>query len=164
MERWIHDLLNVVDSLLKHPGTPLEKWSLIIPGCLFFLWVYARTGSAFGISNSGGFRGVFTAVLGLALVLAAMTAVSLYFPKAGLWLWVGVPVVASLMVVMPLICLIQRAGFMAAFMTWLISVAALAALILLISAGFDAFSSGRKHAEKSEVHKQEIEQLIGERK
>jgi len=36
MERWINGFLNVVDSLLKHPGTLLEKWSLIIPGCLFF--------------------------------------------------------------------------------------------------------------------------------
>ena len=164
MERWINGLFNVVDSLLKHPGTPLEKWALIIPGCLFFLWVYARTGGACGISNPGGFRSVFTAVLGLALVLAAMTAVSLYFPKAGLWLWVGVPVVFSLMGVMPLACLIQRAGFMAVFITWLISVAALAAIILLISAGFNAFSSGREQAEKSKVHKQKIEQLIGERR
>jgi len=68
------------------------------------------------------------------------------------------------MVVMPLVCLIQRSGFMAAFMTWLISVAALAAIIFLISAGFDAFSSGRAQAEKSKVHKQEIEQLIGVRR
>jgi len=82
MERWIQGFLNVVDSLLKHPDTPLEKWSLIIPGCLFFLWVYVRTGSAFGTPHSGGFRGVFTAVLGLALVLATMTAVSLYFPRS----------------------------------------------------------------------------------
>lgn len=164
MERWLHGFLNVVDSLLKHPGTPLEKWALIIPGCLFFLWVYARTGSACGISHPGGFRGVFTAVLGLALVLAAMTAVNLYFPKAGLWLWIGVPVVVSLIGVIPIVCLIQRAGFMAAFMTWLISVAALAALVLLISAGFDTFSSGRGQAEKSKVHKQEIERLIGERR
>ena len=164
MERWINGFLNVVDSLLKHPGTLLEKWSLIIPGCLFFLWVYARTGSAFGTPRSGGFRGIFTAVLGFALVLIAMTTASLYFPKAGLWLWVGVPVVISLMVVMPFVCLIQRAGFMAAFITWLISVAALAAFILLISAGFDAFSSGREQAKKSKVHKQEIEQLIGVRR
>jgi hypothetical protein len=161
MERWINGFLNVVDSLLKHPGTPLEKWALIIPGCLFFLWVYARTGRALGTPHSGGFRGIFTAVLGLALVLAAMTAVSLYFPMAGPWLWVGVPVIVALMVVLPLVCLIQRAGFMAAFMTWLISVAALAALILLISAGLDAFSTGRDQAEKSKVHKQELEQLIG---
>ncbi|MDP2990447.1 MAG: hypothetical protein Q8O57_07775 [Kiritimatiellota bacterium] len=164
MERWIQVFLNLVDNLLKHPGTPLEKWSLIIPGCLFFLWVYARTSRAFGTPHFGGSRGVFTAVLGIAFVLAAMTAVSLYFPKAGPWLWVGVPVVVSLVVVMPLVCLIQRAGFMAAFMTWLISVAALAAIILLISAGFDAFNSGREQAEKSKVHKQEIEQLIGKRR
>ena len=164
MERWIQGFFNVVDNLLKHPGTPLEKWSLIIPAGLFFLWVHARTGSAFGMPHAGGFRGVFTAMLGLALVLAATTAVSLYFPKVGLWLWVGVPVVVSLMVVMPIVCLIQRAGFMAAFMTWLISVAALAALILLISAGFDAFNSGREQAGKSKVHKQEIEQLIGVRR
>lgn len=164
MEQWIQELVKVVDILLKHPGTPLEQWSLIVSGCLFFLWVYARTGSAFGTPHSGGFRGVFSAALGVALVLAAMTAVSLYFPKAGLWLWVGAPVIVSLMVVMPLVCLIQRAGFMAAFMTWLISVAALAALVLLISAGFDAVSSGRKQAEKSKVHKQEVEQLIGVRR
>ena len=164
MERWMQVFLNVVDSLLKHPDIPQEKWALIICGCLFFLWVYARTGRAFGIPHSGDFRGVFTAVLGLALVLAAMTAVSLYCPKAGLWLWVGVPMIVSLMMVMPLVCLIQRAGFMAAFMTWLISVAAMAAIILLISAGFDAFSSGREQAVKSKVHKQEIEQLIGVRR
>jgi len=164
VERWIQGFLNVVDNLLKHPGTPLEKWSLILPGCLFFLWVYARTGRAFGTPHSGGFRGVFTAVLGLALVLAAMSAINLYFPKAGLCLWVGVPVIVLLTVVMPLGCLIQRAGFMAAFMTWLISIAALAALILLISAGFNAFSSGREQTEKSKVHKQEIEQLIGGRR
>ena len=164
MERWIQSFLSVVDSLLKHPDTPLEKWSLVIPGCLFFLWVYARTGRAFGVLHFGGFRGFFAAALGLAIVLAAMTAVSLYCPKIGPWLWVGVPVVVSLAFVIPLVCLIQRAGFMAAFMTWLISVAALVALMLLVSAGFDAFSSGREQAEKSKVHKQEIEQLIGKRR
>jgi len=164
MQHWIQVFENIVNSLLRHPEAPLEKWALIITGCLFFLWVYARTGSACGISTPGGFRGVFTAVLGLVLVLAAMTAVSLYFPKAGLWLWIGVPVAVLLMGAMPLACLIQRTGFMAAFMTWLISIAALAALVLLISAGFDAFSSGREQAEKSKMHKQEIEQFIGKRK
>lgn len=164
MERWIQGLFNVVDSLLKHPGTPLEKWSLIIPGCLFFLWVYVHTGRAFGTSHPGGFRGVFTAVLGVALMLAAMTSMNLYFPKAGFWLWCGVPAVVGLIVVIPLECLIQRSGFLAAFMTWLISVAALAAIILLISAVFGAFRSGREQAEKSKAHMQEIEQLIGVRK
>lgn len=160
----MQSLLSLVDDLLKHPGTPLEKWALIIPGCLFFLWVYLRTGNACGISSSGGFRGVFTALLGLALVLAVMGTMSLYVPKAGLWFWIGVPVLVAMLGVMPLTCLIQRCGFLAAFITWLISVAALAALIILVSAGFDAFNSGRGRAEKSRMHKQEIEQFIGERR
>lgn len=164
MQQWIQVFENVVDSLLKHPGSPLEKWVLIISGCLFSLWVYARTGSALGIPNPGGFRCVFTAALGLALVLAAMTAVKVYFPGAVLWILISVPVIAVLIIVLPLTCLIQRAGYLTAFVTWLISFAALAAIILLISAGFDAFSSGSQRAEKSRMHKQELEQFIGERK
>lgn len=164
MERWFQVFLTVVDSLLKHPGTLLEKWVLVIPGCLFFLWVYTRTGSAFGTPHCGGFRGILTAMLGLTLVLAAVTAVNLYLPGAARWMLISAPVIVALVIVLPLTCLIQRAGFMAAFMTWVISIAALAALILMISAAFDAFSSGREQAEKSRIHKQEIEQFIGERK
>ena len=60
--------------------------------------------------------------------------------------------------------LIQRAGFIAAFITWLISIAALATIILLISAGFDAFKSGREQTKKSKMYQQELEQFIGDRK
>lgn len=161
MQHWIQAFINVVDSLLKHPGTALETWVLIGSGVAFFMWVYARMGNALGVPRPGGFRAVFTAILGLALVLAACTTVNLYMPGATFWLVIVVPLIMALIIVLPLTRLIQRTGYFTAFFIWLISGAALAAIVLLIGAGFDAFNSGRERVDKTKVHNRDLEYFIG---
>jgi hypothetical protein len=160
MDRWVQALSDAVDVLLKHPADPLEKGVLLAAGVLFFLWVHARTGRAFGFAYAGGFRGGGAAALGLALVLAALAGASLYWPQAGPWLWAGVPAAVSLALVVPLLCAMQRANYVTALAAWLISAAALAAMVLMLSAAFAAFRSGSGQADKARAHRQELEQVI----
>jgi uncharacterized membrane protein len=103
-------------------------------------------------------------VLGILFSLAALVAAQMYLPawnnpEYRLWILIGVPVAVALLLVAPFMGLFQKANYMAAVMTWVLSVAGAALVVLLVGALFDSFASGSRDAEKEKTHKQEIEQI-----
>ncbi len=164
MDLWLDRLNQIVSALLGHPGSPLEKWILIVLGLLAMIGVLGKAGSSLGIPNTGFAYSVIIAAIGVGLSLAALTAAALYLPawdNADLqkWLWIGIPIVVSLIVVVPLICMFQRGSFLAAVFTWALGVGALAGVILLVGAVFNAIESREGDIERGKERKQEVEEL-----
>jgi hypothetical protein len=73
---------------------------------------------------------------------------------------VGGGVLVAVLVVAPAMCLLQKSGYLAALLTWAVSVAAAGAIILLVGGVFELLVSGGKDAEKSMGHKQETERFL----
>ncbi len=160
MDTWLQEGTRVVTALLRHPGSAPETGMLLGVGLLVFFWVYIRVGRAFGVPEPGGVRAGVAAVLGLALMLAALTIIARYVPHAG---W-GVQAVAAgaalFLLDLPGMRLVQRARMPAAAATWLVSLGALTAAVLLAQACWRAVETGRGQAGRTAIHRQELERSL----
>jgi hypothetical protein len=162
---WLGQINQIVNMFLGNPAAPWMRWVLIVLGVLTLVAVLGKVGEAFRIPNISTVYSLTAAVVGIGLTLAVLTAAALYLPAwkdAAIqrWMLIGVPVVVSVIVVVPLMCMLQRANFMASLVTWAIGVAAMAAVVLLVGAIFKAFLSGDRDFNRGKLRKQEIEQLI----
>lgn len=165
MNEWLDSLDQIFTFLLGNPATGGEKVTLIALSLVAMLWVLTKAGAAFGIPNTGLYYSIVTGGLGIALVLAGMAAAKTYLPlwnepAARVWILVGTGVLVSLVIVVPLMCAFQRAGYLAALPTWLLGLGAAAAVILLVGAGFDAVASGAKSARQGASHKGDIQRIL----
>lgn len=160
MHRWLQDLLDLIDTLLKHPS-PAKTLLLIVAGLVAGIVALGVTGRIFGADKTGSGRVFFTFLAGMVLMLAAAVATQTHYPAGGAWAMFGAAGAILLAVVLPLTCLALNANYFAAFFGWLIGLGAAAAVIIMLSAGFGAFSSGSEQARKAQSHKQEIEQMLG---
>lgn len=163
LEPWIQGLKATLDTVLKHPGSPLEWWVLLLAAILTSVIILRVTAAAFGMDRTGFGISCGGALVGLALILLALTAVSLMI-TAGVWLLAAAAVGISLILVIPLLGFLLKGNYIAAFFAWLISLGAVIGVIALLSAGFNAVSAGTQEAEKVKSHKQDLEQILGGQK
>lgn len=165
MNDWMTSAEQVGRLLLGNPGSAVQLGVLLVLGVLTLLFVLGKAGSAFGISNTSFWHSLVVGVLGIVLVVVAMVAVKLYVPlwetaSLRVWLLVGAGVIVSLALIVPLMCMLQKAGYFAALFTWLVSVAAAALVIAMVGAAFNAVSSGKRSAEQGREHKKQVESLL----
>ena len=165
MSAWLESMQQIGEFLLGNPASLVETAVIGVAAVLVLMFVLSKAGSAFGISNTGFFYSLVVAMLGIVLLLVCMTAVKLYLPaweNEGLrvWLLVGTGVVASLVLVVPLMCGIQRTGYVSALLTWLCSAAAAAVVIALVGGAFSLFSSGSRSADSGLQHRRQIEEAL----
>lgn len=164
MNQWISGAQRMVDMLLGHPGSAFQYWLLAVLSAITILVMLARVGGLLGISNTGIFYALAVGVVGVGVMVAGMVAVQFYLPadvapRGSLWPLAVVAVAVSFVIVAPLMCILQRARYLASLATWLLSLAAAAALIFLVSAVFDAVKSGGRDAQRSTDWKNEVEQF-----
>lgn len=167
MERWMAELDQLLRLVLGKPSSVLEQGAIVVVAALALLWVLSRAGSAFGMSNTSVFHGVVAGVVGVAVVLAAMTAARVYAPAdagsaAVIWIMIGAGLAASVVVVVPFMCFLQKSGYFPSLLTWLVSVGAAAAMVVLVGAAFDLVSSGEKSADKTRERRDTIENMMSE--
>jgi hypothetical protein len=164
MDPWIAKLNEIVNVVLGTPASPLEKWLLIVLGSLALIGSLGKVGASLGIPNTGVAYSVIVAVIGVGLSLAALAAAAVYLPAwedPGLrrWIWIGVPVLVSLIVVIPLTCVLQKSNVLAALLTWALGLGAAVAVLLLVGAIFTAIQSRQGDIERGKARKQEVEEL-----
>lgn len=165
MDKWVDSLDQVFVMLLGNPGSGAEKATVIVAALLAMFWVLAKAGAAFGIPNTGIFYSLVTGGLGIAFMVVAMAAAKLYLPlwsqpEARIWILASAGALVSLVLVVPLMCAFQRAGYLAALPTWLLGLGAAAGIILLVGASFDLVVSGARDAGKGAAHKADIERVL----
>jgi len=165
MNQWIAHLQAVLELALGHPGSNLEMWVLIV--CAFaMMWgVVGKVGDLLGIDNTEPARTFIVTLVGILLSLLALAAVRIYLPAWNnpsfqRWVLIGVPVAVGLLLVAPFMGLFQKAGYIAAVLTWALSVAGAVLVVWLVSALFEGFASGSRDAGKGKAHKQQLEQMI----
>ena len=163
MDQWMNGLQRMVDMVLGHPESALEYWLLVVVSVLLMLVVLLKAGGLLGISNTGIFYALVVGVVGVGVTLAALVALQIYLPdlapRGSVWPVAVIIVAVSFVVVAPLMCVLQRARYMAALVTWFLGVGAVMAVIFLVSGAFNAFSSGSRDAQRSKDWKSEVEQF-----
>jgi len=163
MNEWINGAQRVVDMLLGHPGSMFEYGLLAGLSALAIFILLGKVGNLLGIRNTGASYSLAVGVAGVLVMVLAMVAVEMYLPdiapKGSSWPLLAAGVAVAVAVVAPLICALQRARYGAALLTWVLSVAAAAAVIFLVSAAFDALRSGGRDAKRSTDWKNEVEKF-----
>ena len=165
MDAWIAGVKQVLNGVLHQPGSNLELWVLSAAGVLIALISYHKMSSATQFPNVGSASSVFMLAVGLIVLFAALTACDLYLvPKIGashrVWVLIGGGILASAVIVVPIICGFQRAGYVAGLMTWATGMIAAVLLTYLLSGAFDAFGSGSKSVVKGVDRKNETQQFL----
>jgi hypothetical protein len=164
MNEWMANLETVLQGALGNPRSNMEMGVLAAVAFLLMWGILGKVGGLMGINNTRPVQTVVVAVIGILLSFLALAAVQIYLPDLNdppyrLWVLIGVPVAVGLLLVAPFMCLFQKATYLAAIVTWALSVAGAACVVLLGGAMFDSFASGSKNADKEKAHRQEIEQI-----
>ena len=164
MNQWIAYLQGLLQLVLGNPASTIEMWVLIM-GAFAMMWgIISKAGNLLGIDNTGPTQTFVVTLVGIFLSLSALAAAQRYLPawnhpQYKLWILIGVPVAVGLFLVAPFMGFFQKAGYIAAVMTWTLSVAGAVLVVLLVGALFSSFASGLHDAEKQKAHKQELEQI-----
>jgi len=162
LQQWIQGLHSMLDAVLKHPETPFKWWVLLSAAILACAIVLHFTVVACNLDRRPAFGyAVLVSVVGLALILLGMTAGALLLGMAGGGMLVAAGVGISLLLVIPMIYFLMKANSLVAFFAWLISLGAVAGVIAMLSAGFDAVTAGTEKAGKVKGHKHDLEQILG---
>ena len=163
MNEWISGAQRMFDMLLGHPGSRFEYGLLAGLSALTIFVLLGKVGGLLGIRNTGASYSLAVGVAGVLVMVLAMVAVGLYLPdiapRGSWWPLPAAGVVVAVAVVAPLMCVLQRARYGAALLTWVLSLAAAAAVIFLVSAAFDALRSGGRDAQRSTDWKNEVEKF-----
>ncbi len=158
---WVQGLTAMLETLLKHPKTTAELWTLLIVGFLAGALALRITASACGMERATVMRAAAGTLLGLLLILLGLTVVSVLEWASGAQLLLGVGTGISLILVIPLLGALLRGNYFVALFAWLISLAAVAGVILILSAMFAAGAATLKNAEKAGAHRQQLDEVIG---
>ena len=164
MKEWTNAFEQLAYMLMGHPETRLESVAVLVASALVLCFVLIKAGAAFGIPNTGMLYALVVGGLGLAIVMASMIAARLYLPlwkteSLRVWILVGAGLIVSLLLVIPLMCAIQRAKYLAATLTWFASLAAVALAILVVSLAFDAVAAGSRSAERGTERTRQVERF-----
>ncbi len=159
----MNDLMNLV---LGSPDTSLEKWVIVAAAFFGMTIIGSLVGNLFGLHNSTMVYAGFVTLVGLALMLVAASVVQVQVPVTAvgvsgkMWAMVGAAVAVSLVIVVPLISYLLKGGYIAGLMTWLISLGAAVAMVLLVGQGFKTFASAGRDAERTGSHKADLETIM----
>ncbi|MBT3294087.1 MAG: hypothetical protein HN919_12090 [Verrucomicrobia bacterium] len=166
MAQWIHEAALIVRELIGSCGSTTEYnvlLGLAVAGLLFGLF---NISAAMGATMSTPLRVTLVSVLGGLLVMAAVVAVRLYLipnltPSPMLrWLPLVVSGMVLLLCVAPLAKWLLSAGYFEAVFALVLSCAAVALLIVLGHAGFNALRTGDKGFNKTQHRRDSINQII----
>jgi hypothetical protein len=162
MQDFLADVIEVANVLLGNPARAMEWWAVVILASFALGFVLAKFGHAIGIPNTGTVYSVVTGVVGVGVTLAAISAARIYVPldepiMQKLLLPVGAGIVAGVVVIAPMICIMQKASYVSALLTWLCGAAAAAAVIVVLNIGFEAFSETSGDTGRVISHREEVE-------
>ncbi len=163
---WIDHFNSVADTLLQHPAEQWQFWTLAAVGFLMFAWVFTRVGERMDVANIDGFAGFIASAVGMATLLAALTASSIYLApilraEAGIFFLLVIAVFASFIVAVPAIKFWTQAKYFNTVIAWFVALFASAIIIVSFSYGFGSFAVGKeKMKNKNSEHRKAINEVL----
>jgi hypothetical protein len=166
MNEWMHETLRILQLVLRQPDSVPLVVSAIVVVSLVFLVLLRIVSVAFRILTISWLQRFAAAVLALAIPLAGAVAASLYvcprmttetLKMAAL---IAGPVVALLLVAVPLAALIMQARFLQTLCTIVLCLAGAWGALLLSNATIKAVKEGSHQAGKAVEHRTDIDRLL----
>jgi hypothetical protein len=158
---------DTLDLLLGHPPTPLQKYFLLGLGLLVVYLVFERMNRTFDPRRSDPAKALAMVALGGAVMVFSVAAARLYLlPHVGDNLRVAVlllsPVVGSLAITVPVMCLVQKASFVSASISWFVSVIVTVMFLVIARVGLEAATTGKGSLKSTKERTQEVQRFLDE--
>lgn len=168
MEIWLRELSEIVQLLLGKPGSLTEYIVLLVLVVIVLLFAMTFVGSATRIPNLGLVRRALALVVGLGCLICVWVAVqrhALPFVETP-WLRhavsIGIPVLAGLLVVIPVQQAIFRSGYAATLITFVASLALAGLFIILAHAVLGAVRGGEKDSRSMKQRARAVDTILGD--
>ena len=156
---------SAVDLLLGNPPSDLQKYVLLSLGLVVVYLLFERMNRTLDVRRADPAKALFLVVLGgVVIVMSLVLARQEVIPRIGGRYEVAAlilcPVVASLVITVPLMCLMQKATYLSSAISWSVSVIVTAFLIILIRVGIDSLTTGKASLKSTKERTHEIENFL----
>jgi uncharacterized membrane protein YhaH (DUF805 family) len=165
MQDLIHQFRQILDMVLMHPSSSFQFW--ITLGAAVFVCILVVKGVSASMQAEHHMFTVcmFTAVIGMFLMLAVMAIVKArvipVLPSAyRRWAVPASALVAALLFAVPLLGGMHGMNYLSSFITWLIALAAAAAVVYALNTGFGSARSGSKSTGQIRSHKSALQEVM----
>lgn len=141
MEAWQTEAANVISNILGHPSSHMEAVIVSLITLMVFFFTLSKLSDGFKIPMTHTRRVVLVAVVTIAGLLASIVAANLYvLPKLSSpdmkqyapW---AAAALALLILCVPSMCLIQKAGYFQGLVSILLSIVVAGAIMIILQAG-----------------------------
>lgn len=150
VQAWLSDAWMMIQNVVGPTDKSYEVW-ILLGGGAFVLWIMMRVMAAATNNVNGGiFANAILLVVGVLIVTLAAVATQRYAvggstsPEVARWFPLGAAVIALLVLVVPLMCLLQRVKYLTALVSLCVSVAVTAVLITAGHALLKGVSGGER--------------------
>ena len=155
MDMWREQMVGVLRLWAGQPASELEFATAVLLGLLVAWAVHSKVSRAVRARATGGARSAIAVFGGLVLALLVAAAGKVYLTPilrdAALQQWIPVfcPLIAGLILVVPLSALLHRMNYFEALFTVALSLAAAVAVGFLVHGAFEAASQGADEFRKT---------------
>jgi hypothetical protein len=164
-ELWRNEIRAVLDAAAGLPDTTRDLAIVWAIGILAFLIVMRILAAATNNGNGGSLGNALLLAIGAVVVIGAAAAVRIYLFRdslgtpAGLWGTRATALVALLLIVVPLMCLLQRVKYLTALLSIGLSVFAAGLIMSVSRAALDGLRGGRSVRQTMEEKSEAWEQM-----
>lgn len=158
MQKYIDQILPVLDWLLRDPASGLERWVTLGVAVLVGALALWGVGRALRLRNTEFWRYLLVVLLVWAVAIAATAVAMVHMPGSPL-IWV-VTAVSVLVVGVVMMFLLMRANIWGALIPLCISLAAMVGAVMLAQAAFQSFGAGKRQTGGIREHKQYLQDVI----
>lgn len=160
------EVLSILNAILGSPKDSVELGALIVAallGGILFLKIVGRL-LKYPMADFG--RSAVVVLTGAAVSLAAVAAFNVYAvpaidnPAVARYTPIAIVAVILLAGVLPLACFLLKSRYLQTLAGVILSIAAAAAIVLLVQYAFGAFREGAKGFKKTEDRTQTVNEVI----
>ncbi len=166
MDIWLRELSEIVGVLLGKPGTRLEYAILLVLVIGVLLLATYLVGAATRIPNLGIFRRIFALAAGLSCLMCVWVATQRHLLPFVETEWmrfavsIGVPVLAGLVIVIPVQQAIFHSSYVSTLITFVASLALAGLFVILAHAVLGAIHGGGKDSRTIKNRTEAVDQLL----
>jgi hypothetical protein len=166
MDVWLRELSDIIQVLLGRPQTLVEYTVLLMLSVVVLLFVMYMVGSGMRIPNLGLFRRTLAMAIGLFFLICVWVGVNMYvLPHVEVsWLRlalsIGLPVLSTIVVIVPVQQTILRSGYGATLITFVASLALTGLFLILANSVADAVIGGNLDSNRIKKRTESIDRII----
>jgi hypothetical protein len=155
----------MVELMLGNPAGPVQLYVLLGLGLALVFLLFDRISRATGAKAPEAARTLSVVVLGGVVLVGSMVfAQDHVLPRVGATyrtaLLILAPFAGSLLITVPIMCLLQKTSYLSASISWLVSVMLTGVILILVRTSAEAVTTGKVSFNSTKQRTQEVQNFL----